>query len=215
MMGDSGQFLRSVCDDPRLRAATGSEQLSNIISDVFGEPARGHNYIYLRVATPGRGTAVHCDYPFFTRATERVLTCWLCLGDLEYEQGALYVVEESYRWEQHINDIRGLDLARDTTGRQATLSDDITQYAKAHNARLLTAKFNAGDILLFNMNLIHGAFDHQAPDKPVRLSCDVRWQPISEPFDPRYMAPDLGGTFGGGYGKLNAAKRLTEDWHKR
>ena len=91
MMGDSGQFLRSVCDDPRLRAATGSEQLSNIISDVFGEPARGHNYIYLRVATPGRGTAVHCDYPFFTRATERVLTCWLCLGDLEYEQGALYV----------------------------------------------------------------------------------------------------------------------------
>ncbi len=25
MMGDSGQFLRSVCDDPRLRAATGSE----------------------------------------------------------------------------------------------------------------------------------------------------------------------------------------------
>jgi len=29
------------------------------------------------------------------------------------------------------------------------------------------------------------------------------------------MAPDLGGTFGGGYGELNAAKPLAEDWHKR
>ena len=65
------------------------------------------------------------------------------------------------------------------------------------------------------MFLIHGAFDNRAPEMPVRVSCDVRWQPVSEPFDPRYMAPDLSGTFGGGYGELNAAKPLTEDWHKR
>lgn len=215
LSGDAGTFLRSVCDGPRLRAATGDENLTKTISSVFGEPARGHDYIYLRVAIPGRGTATHCDYPFFTRATERVLTCWLCLSDLEFAQGALYVVEGSHRWQDHIDNMKGFDLARANGARQATLSDDIAAFAQAHATRLLTAKINAGDIVLFGMNLIHGAFDHRAPDLPVRVSCDVRWQPKSEPFDPRYMAPGLGGTFGGGYGELNAAKPLTEDWHKR
>ena len=144
-----------------------------------------------------------------------MLTCWLCLSDLEFKQGALYVVEGSHRWQQHIDAMRGFDLERANGARQATLSDDIAAFAQAHDTRLLTAKINAGDIMLFGMNLIHGAFDHRAPDMPVRVSCDVRWQPESEPFDPRYMAPGLGGTFGGGYGELNAAKPLTEDWHKR
>jgi hypothetical protein len=99
--------------------------------------------------------------------------------------------------------------------RRATLCDDIVQFAEAHGTRLLTTRFGAGDILLFSMYLIHGAFDNRAPEMPVRVSCDVRWQPVSEPLDPRYMAPDLSGTFGGGYGELNAAKPLTEGWHKR
>jgi len=215
MAPDGGQFLQSVCEGPHLRGATGDDRLAKVISAAFGEPARGHDYIFLRVAIPGRGTGVHCDYPFFTRATERVLTCWLCLSDLAFEQGALYVVEGSHRWEAHIAEMRGFDLERANGARQATLSDDIVRFAEAHGARLLTAQFNAGDILLFSMNVIHGSFDHRAEDLPVRVSCDVRWQPLSEPFDPRYMAPGLGGTFGGGYGELNAAKPLTEDWHKR
>jgi len=47
------------------------------------------------------------------------------------------------------------------------------------------------------------------------VSFDVRWRPISEPFDPRYLAPTLSGTFRGGYGELNAPKPLTEDRHIR
>ena len=211
----AGDFLRSVCDGPQLRAATANPQLTDIISTAFGEPARGHDYIFLRVAIAGRGTATHCDAPFFTRTTERVLTCWLGLSDLSFEQGGLYVVEGSHLWADHVAAMRGFDLERAAGKRRATLSDDIVQFAEAHGARLLTARFGAGDILLFNMNLIHGAFDNRAPAKPVRVSCDVRWQPISEPFDPRYMAPALSGTFGGGYGELNAAKPLTEGWHKR
>ena len=211
----AGNFLRSVCDGPRLRAATANPQLADIISTAFGEPARGHDYVFLRVAIAGRGTATHCDSPFFTRATERVLTCWLGLSDLSFEQGGLYVVEGSHRWVDHVAAMRGFDLERAAGERRATLTDDIVQFAEAHGSRLLTARFGAGDILLFGMNLIHGAFDNRAPAKPVRVSCDVRWQPISEPFDPRYMAPALSGTFGGGYGELNAAKPLTVGWHKR
>ena len=212
---DAGKFLRAVCDGPELRAATGNSRLQNIISSVFGEPARSHDYIFLRVAIAGRGTATHCDSPFFTRTTERVLTCWLGLSELSFEHGGLYVVEGSHRWADHVAAMRGFDLERAEGERRATLTDDIIQFAEAHGSRLMTTRFGAGDILLFSMNMIHGAFDNRAPSQPVRVSCDVRWQPISEPFDPRYMTPALSGTFGGGYGELNAAKPLTEDWHKR
>ncbi|MDA0229603.1 MAG: phytanoyl-CoA dioxygenase family protein [Proteobacteria bacterium] len=211
----AGEFLQSVCEGPRLREAIGNPNLADIISTVFGEPARGQDYVFLRVAVAGRGTATHCDFPFFTRATERVLTCWLGLSDLSFEQGGLYVVEGSHLWADHVAAMRGFDLERAKGERRATLTDDIVKFAEARRTRLLTTRFGVGDILLFSMYLIHGAFDNRAPSKPVRVSCDVRWQPISEPFDPRYMAPGLSGTFGGGYGELNAAKPLTEDWHKR
>ncbi|HIM46433.1 MAG TPA: hypothetical protein EYM34_09245 [Alphaproteobacteria bacterium] len=128
---------------------------------------------------------------FFTRATERVLTCWLGLSDLSVEQGSLYVVEGSHRWKDHISAMRGFDLERAEGKRRATLADNIIRFVEAHRARLLTTRFGAGDILLFSMYLIHGAFDNRAPGKLVRVSCDVRWQPASEPFDPRYMAAGL------------------------
>jgi len=120
-----------------------------------------------------------------------VLTCWLGLSDLSFEQGSLYVVESSHRRADHVAAMRGFDLERVAGERRATLCDDIIQFAEARGTRLLTTRFGAGDILLFSMYLIHGTFDNQAPDKPVRLSCDVRWQPASQPFDPRYMAPGL------------------------
>ncbi len=211
----AGRFLQSVCDGAKLRAATGNAALCAILADVFGEAAVSHDYIFLRTAIAGRGTTTHCDYPFFARTTEQVLTCWLSLGDLVEQQGALYVVEDSHRWADHVESMRGFDLERAKGARKATLTDDIVSFAEARGARLLTAQFRAGDILLFNMYVIHGAFDNCAPDLPIRVSCDVRWQPASEPLDARYMAPGLGGTFGGGYGELNAAKPLTEDWHKR
>lgn len=39
---EAGEFLRDVCDGPRLRTATAHLSLRGIISTVFGEPARSH-----------------------------------------------------------------------------------------------------------------------------------------------------------------------------
>lgn len=213
--GDLGAFWKSVNEGPRLRAVTHGPELAAIASAVLGEPARGHDYMFLRVGVAGRGTSLHCDYPFFTRATERVITCWLALSDIELAQGPIYVIEGSHKFADHVAGMRGFDLERERTGRRATLTDDPIGFARAHGTRLLTSLFRAGDVLLFGMFLIHGAFDNRAPDRPVRLSCDVRYQPEAAPFDPRYMGPDPGGTFGGGYGELNGAKPLNEAWHQR
>ena len=94
-----------------------------------------------------------------------MLTCWLGLSDLSVEQGSLYVVEGSHRWKDHISAMRGFDLERAEGKRRATLADNIIRFAEAHRVRLLTTRFGAGDILLFSMYLIHGAFDNRAPGK--------------------------------------------------
>ena len=54
-----------------------------------------------------------------------------------------------------------------------------------------------------------------AKDNKIRLTCDIRFQPESEPKDPRYSGLNPGGTTGLGYGELNSARPLNEDWHSR
>ena len=77
------------------------------------------------------------------------------------------------------------------------------------------AGLDPGDAVVFGMYLLHGAFDNHAADGAVRLSVDVRWQPAADARDPRYFGPRPAGTTGAGYGELNGAKPLTEDWHQR
>mgnify|MGYP001316811239 CR=1 FL=1 len=54
-----------------------------------------------------------------------------------------------------------------------------------------------------------------AKDNKIRLTCDVRFQPKNEPKDPRYFGLNPGGTTGAGYGELNSARPLNENWHNR
>ena len=66
----------------------------------------------------------------------------------------------SYCWADHVAAIRGFDLERAKGERRATLTDDIVQFVEANDTRLLTMRFGTGDILLFSMYLLHGAFDN-------------------------------------------------------
>ena len=92
---------------------------------------------------------------------------------------------------------------------------DPSELARSRGVKLKTANFNAGDIILFSMTLLHGSLDNRSEQGRVRLSSDVRWQPAKDPVDPRYMGDNPAGTTGVGYGELNGAKPLTIDWHQR
>ena len=48
------------------------------------------------------------------------------------------------------------------------------------------------------MQTVHGTFENHAKDKKIRLTCDIRFQPKSEPKDPRYFGLKPGGTTGAG-----------------
>ena len=65
------------------------------------------------------------------------------------------------------------------------------------------------------MYTVHGTLENHSKDNKIRLTCDIRFQPKNEPKDPRYFGANPGGTTGAGYGELNSARPLNEDWHIR
>ena len=89
------------------------------------------------------------------------------------------------------------------------------QFAQERNTKILTAEFKPGDALIFGMYTVHGTLENHSKDNKIRLTCDIRFQPKNEPKDPRYFGTNPAGTTGAGYGELNSARPLNEDWHIR
>jgi hypothetical protein len=211
---DLGAFWRSVSQGPQLRAASHGAQVQAVMDLLLGEPARAHDYIFLRPGVVGRSTSLHYDHPFFARGSDRVYTAWLALGDIPIEEGPLMVLEGSNRYADLVEQVRGIDYDSSDSPTVQVLSDTV-EFARQRGSRLLASPFGAGDLVVFDMFTMHGSLDNHSPGGRVRLSCDVRWQPASDPVDPRYRGQDPPGTTGAGYGELNGAKPLDIPWHTR
>jgi hypothetical protein len=214
LASDLGAFWRSVSQGEKLRALSHGHAMLRIMALVFGEDALPQDYLFLRPAVPGRATGLHFDYPFFTRAHDRVVTVWMPIGPVPVSDGPVVVVENSHHLRDLIDPMIGFDISRDNT-RKADFGSDAISFAEERRTRLLTRNFEPGDIALFGMYTAHGSLDNHSPIGRVRLSCDVRWQPKSLPIDERYFGANPPGTTGAGYGELNGAKPLTQDWHVR
>jgi hypothetical protein len=213
-VADLGQFWKSLSETWSLRRLSHGRALHELMDQALGGPARAQDYLFLRPANRGKFTYIHCDYPFFTRTTEAVATAWIALGDVPTEDGPLFLLENSHRFQDIADSYRGFDVARDTS-RKAALMVSPIQFAAERKTRILAQDFSAGDVVIFQMFLLHGSLDNVSPQNRVRLSCDVRYQLASAPLDPRYFGPDPSGTTGIGYGELVGAKPLTDAWHIR
>lgn len=211
---DRGKFWRAVSETWTLRRLSHGRQLHNLMDVVLQQSSRVQDYIFLRPAGPGKHTHIHCDAPFFTRTTDQVATAWIALGDVPSHMGPLFIVENSHRFDDIVQQFRGIDVSADTSPK-TSLDMSPLAFAESRNTRLLTTDFTAGDVLIFGMYLLHGALDNVSTDNRVRLSCDVRYQIASAELDPRYFGSDPTGTTGASYGELVGAKAMTEEWHQR
>ena len=211
---DRGEFWETVSNGEFLRKVTNGTVLKRLMSQVFGSPAVGFDYLFLRAVPRGRFTHLHCDSGFFTRATNRVLTCWIAFTEITLDKGPLFVIEDSHKFMDIRKNFDNFDVVFNKE-QKASIDEDPVSFANKRNAKLLTTNFKPGDVLIFGMHTLHGAFENRATDDRIRLTCDIRYQPISEPRDPRYFGVSPGGTTGAGYGELNGARPLTEDWHVR
>lgn len=169
---------------------------------LFGEPVRHFDYTWLRAVAPGGGTKPHMDNVFMNRGTARLLTAWTPLGDIDRTLGGVAVLAGSHRLEEIISTYaqRDVDLycsngegAQDKAAYESllwdgVLTDDPRGFRAEHGLRWLTTDYRAGDLLTFPMYTAHGGLDNHA-DR-YRISSDSRYQPASEPADPRWVGPN-------------------------
>ena len=213
---DAGLFWQTVSEGPLLRRLTHGLELHSILDTVLDEPSRAFDLVYLRPTPVGQATALHYDYPFFAGSAQPMINAWIPIGDIPVEDGPLVIVEHSNRFSDLIDRFLEVDYAADRSndvvqgaaygGASGT---DPVQLATERDTRLLTADFEAGDLLLVNMFTLHGSLDNVSPLSRVRLSCDVRFQPAAQPADDqRYFGKNPSGSKGGGYADMRGARPL-------
>ena len=214
LFNDRGQFWENISNTKSLRTVTNGKALENIFTRIFEAPSIGFDFIFLRAVAGGKFTHMHCDAGFFTRKTQKVLTCWLVFTEVTLDRGPLFIIEGSHQFREIQEKYNGFDVDIHKN-KKATIDIHPVEFAKKRNTKILTAEFKPGDALIFGMYTVHGTFENHAKDNKIRLTCDIRFQPKNEPKDPRYFGVKPGGTTGAGYGELNSARPLNEDWHIR
>jgi len=210
---DLGAFWRSVCEAPPMRELTHGARLAEISAALLGTPTVPFDFLWLRTMLEGRASPLHFDHVYMNRGSWNVLTAWIPLGDVAMQAGPLVVIEGSNRFEDVIARYRGVDVDRD--GLPGSFPGDAVGFARERGARLLTANFRLGDVILFDMFTLHGSCDNRLGAGQVRLSCDVRWQPAGEARDDRWFGTPPSGHGNLSYGGLNGAKPLGAPYIER
>ena len=169
---------------------------------LFAERVRHFDFTWLRAYPPGPGTSPHMDSVFMNRGSSRVLTAWIPLGDIDYALGGLAILEGSHRLHDVIREYASHDVDRycsnsaeaeasaDNDGLlwSGAFSDDPVALREAFGLRWLTTDFAAGNLVTFPLHMMHTGMDNTS-DR-IRLSTDSRYQPASEPADPRWVGPN-------------------------
>jgi ectoine hydroxylase-related dioxygenase (phytanoyl-CoA dioxygenase family) len=145
---------------------------------LFGEAVLPHPRNILRVIWPQ--TATHSTPPhqdhFYIGGSRDTWTCWFPLGDCPADLGSLAVLPGSHR--------RGFletHAAPGAGGRAVAVEGDDAWAG---------GDFACGDVLLLHSLTIHQGRDNRT-DR-LRLSCDFRYQPRSQPVRADSLVPHLG-----------------------
>jgi hypothetical protein len=186
---------------PELKKVLYEGPLMEFFARFLGGEVRHYDFTWLRTVSPGHGTPPHYDVVYMGRGTKTGLyTTWTPLGDIDFEQGTLMVLEGSHRCERLINtygqkdvdtyctNYKDADLyAAGTKWWNGWLSANPVSLRKMKDlgGRWLASEFQAGDVLVFSMFTIHGSLDNHS--NKIRLSSDSRYQLASDPIDDRWI----------------------------
>lgn len=162
------QDLHALPHHPRLVA---------LYQELFGESVLVHPRHIARMITGHCcmvPTPPHQDFPLI-QGTARTWTCWFPVGDCPRDLGGLTVLRGSHR-----QGCLPVSSAKGAGGLAAQLCPDEKDWVEVD--------YGAGDILTFPSHTVHRALPCR--DKSlVRLSLDVRYQPLSEPVEAKSLLP--------------------------
>lgn len=125
-------------------------------------------------------TPPHQDFPLI-QGTSNTWTCWIPIGDCPKEMGSLMALRGSHKLGYlPIEPAQGAGLiaAQTCPGEDDWVAGD----------------FELGDVLTFPALTVHRALPSQRRER-IRLSFDVRYQPLSEPVEEKSLLPHCGLTW--------------------
>lgn len=153
-------------------------RLLQLYETLFGEEVLVHPRHIIRMITPHPAmtpTPAHQDHPLI-QGSEQTWTCWLPVGDCPITLGGLTVLQASHKL-----GCLPIQPAKGAGGITASLCPHDGQGWAQGDFRL-------GDVLTFTSTTVHKALRSEEKNR-VRLSFDVRYQPASQPIEPRSLLP--------------------------
>lgn len=195
VMGQYGKSVgllgrKAITHDPQVLDVLEGEALSDFYRDYFGEPVRTFDYKWLRAVGQEEFTGCHYDVVYMGQGSSRLHTCWVPFGDIPVHQGTLAICVGSHNLDsfERLRQTYGkIDVDRDYI-REGSFTQDPLEITSKFGGQWKTTSFQAGDILTFGMYTMHASTTNTTD--LWRLSCDVRFQPKSDPADPRWVGDE-------------------------
>jgi hypothetical protein len=144
--------------------------LIGLFERLLGGPVLPHPRVLMRNIFPAREeytTKAHQDFPN-VQGTEAVFTAWLPLIDCPMEVGPLQVAAGS-----HTSGVYDFDIGFGAGGIEIT---------DALDGSWVSGDFALGDVLIFHSMTVHKGVPNRS--QKLRMSMDVRYQLVSDPFNP-------------------------------
>ncbi len=171
--------------DPTIRNVLENHALFDLFDSLFGEPSLTFPFKWMRAIGNEQYTAAHYDFVYMGRGSGNLYTVWIPFGDIPIEQGTLAICRGSHNLDSfaRIRDTYGrMDVDRDRI--EGHFERDPMDIIDRFGGAWLGANYSAGDVILFGMHTMHASTTNLS--NRFRLSCDVRFQPASEPMDERW-----------------------------
>lgn len=200
-----------VTRDPAVLRTLESEELFEFFSSFYGEVPMTFDYKWLRAVGNEKFTGSHFDVVYMGRGSTNVNTVWIPFGDIPIEHGTLAICEGSHR-SKEFERLRAtygkMDVDRDNV--QGWFSENPEEILQKFGGRWLTTHFKPGDILTFGLYTLHASTTNTT--NRFRLSCDVRFQPESEPADDRWIGANPKGHYAWGKTPGITMEQARERW---
>ena len=152
-------------------------QIVSIMRILFGKEVLVHPRHIARMITGHASvfpTPPHQDFPLI-QGTSNTWTCWIPVGDCPRELGGLTILKASHR-----QGYLPIQPSKGAGGIAVPLCPGEVNWVEGD--------FETGDILMFPCYTIHKALHCQRKDA-IRLSLDVRYQPIDEIVEAKSLLP--------------------------
>jgi len=207
-------FAESVRTGKAYNDVVMNERLVAFYSDFLGGRIRTFDFKWPRFVRPGETCGLHADVVYVGRGTQNLWSSWIPLGDVSRQEGALVLLEGSHTSDK-LDNYWDKDADRDRIG---WLSTDPVKLQKSLGGRWLSTDFAAGDVMCFDVRLVHGTFDNNSPAGKARLTSDTRYQLDGDPLDDRWNG-DISNPHGGrpkvflpGLAQLGTNEDFDEEW---